>query len=76
MGHDPTYTYPSCPKRGQSGRATVINMQRRTVLHIYKFATLPDGRRLGFRDSYCDLDKKKTYALRLQERRKIYTLGA
>ena len=49
-GHDPTYTYPSCPKHGQSGRATVINIQRRTVLHIYKFATLPYGRRLRLRD--------------------------
>ena len=44
--HDSIYTYPGCPKRGQSERATDINMQRRTVLHIYTFAALPDGRRL------------------------------
>ena len=60
-------------KRGQSGRDTVINMQRWTIMHIYKFVSLPDGIWLGLRDWLGDLDKNKPMQ---QERRKSYTLEA
>ena len=48
-------------------------MQRWTILHIYKFVTLPDGIWHGLRDWLGDLDKNKPMR---QERRKIYTLEA
>ena len=48
-------------------------MQRWTILHIYKFVTLPDGIWHGLRDWLGDLDKNKPMQ---QERRKMYTLEA
>ena len=41
-------------------------------MHIYKFATLQDGRHLGLRDLHGDLDKEKP----IKKRQNIYTLEA